>query len=263
VLVVPYMTPAGAAAAAEHGVNWLDLSGNAFIRDEDLYISREGRPNAFRARGRPTSAFAPKSARVARALLSDPSRWWRQKDLAAATRLDDGRISRLVRRLQDQQLLERRGDELRPLDPNLLLDAWADDYRFDRHDAVLGHASGNGIELARALSERLSERGVKHAFTGLPAAWVLDPFARFRLVSLYVDGDPREVAELLDLRRSESGANVQLLGPEDEAVMDDGQGRDGLPIVSPVQAYLDLRHLPERAGEAAEHLRDSGLLWTP
>jgi hypothetical protein len=255
------MTSAGAAAAAEQGVNWLDLSGNACIRDENLYISREGRPNAFRVRGRPASAFAPKSARVARALLADPLRWWRQKDLAAATRLDDGRISRVVGRLQEQQLLERRGDELRPLDPNLFLDAWAEDYRFDRHDAVLGHTSGSGIELARDLSERLSDRDVQHAFTGLPAAWVLDPFARFRLVSAYVEGDPREAADHLELRRNERGANVQLLAADDDAVIDDRYQRDGLPVVSPVQVYLDLRHLPERAPEAAEHLRKSGLVW--
>jgi hypothetical protein len=31
--------------------------------------------------------------------------------------------------------------------------------------------------------------------------------------------------------------------------------------VSPVQVYLDLGHLPERAAEAAAELRDGGELW--
>ena len=30
---------------------------------------------------------------------------------------------------------------------DLLLDAWADAYRFDRHDVVLGHATGSGVDL--------------------------------------------------------------------------------------------------------------------
>jgi hypothetical protein len=262
VLVVPYMTAAGAATAAERGINWLDLSGNAHIRDEGLYIQVQGHPNAFPNRGRPSSPFAPKSARVARTLLAEPTRWWRQKDLVSATGLDDGRISRVVRRLGEEQLLARRDDELRPADPNLLLDAWAEDYRFDHHEVVLGHHSGNGIELARELSAKLTGFGIHHAVTGLPAAWLLDPFARFRLVSIYVTGDPVTVADQLQLRRNERGANVQLLAPADEGVMFGRQILDDIPAVSPVQTYLDLRHLPERAAEAADHLRDRHLLWS-
>jgi hypothetical protein len=261
VLVVPYMTPAGIAAAADRGVNWIDLSGNARIRDQGLYISVQGHPNAFTSPGRPSSPFAPKSSRVARVLLENPARWWRQKDLVPITSLDDGRISRLVRRLDDEKLLVRREDEFRPADPDLLLDAWADDYRFDRHERVLGHASGNGIELAREISSRFAELSVDHALTGLPAAWLVDPFARFRLVSIYVDGDPHDAANDLELRRNERGANVQLLRPDDAGVFFGRRALDGVPVVSPVQTYLDLRHLPERAAEAADHLRDRGLLW--
>jgi len=261
IFVVPYMTSAGAKAAAERRLNWLDLSGNAHIRAEHLYISREGRPNAFPARGRPASAFAPRSARVARVLLAEPARWWRQKDLVPECQLDDGRISKIVRRLDEDRLLERRDSEFRPSDPSLLLDAWADAYRFDHHDVVLGHASGNGIELARELSQRLGSLNVGHALTGLPAAWLLDGFASFRLSTIYVDADPREVADRLELRRNERGANVQLVGPDDDGVFWRGIDVDGVPVASPVQAYLDLLALPERAREAAEHLRGQGLLW--
>ncbi|HXQ00964.1 MAG TPA: hypothetical protein VN845_12990, partial [Solirubrobacteraceae bacterium] len=108
VLVVPHMTPAGARAAEEAGLSWIDLSGNAHIRSEDLYVRVQGRPNLFRSRGRPSSPFAPKSARVTRVLLEDPGRWWRQKELVTATGLDDGSVSRIVRRLDEELLLERR-----------------------------------------------------------------------------------------------------------------------------------------------------------
>ena len=261
-LVVPYMTPAGAKAAAERDLNWMDLSGNARIRDDNLFISVEGRPTQFATRGRPSSPFAPKSSRVARCLLLDPSRWWRQNELAETTRLDDGHVSRIVRRLDSDALLDRDRGRLRPRDPNLLLDAWADDYRFDRHDIVVGHLTGSGIELARAIHDGLNDGAIDHAFTGLPAAWALDRFARFRLNSVYVQGDPRDAAHALGLRRNESGANVQLIGPNDPGVFDGVQNVDDLPCVSPVQAYLDLGHLPERANEAARQLRDDGLLWS-
>jgi hypothetical protein len=137
----------------------------------------------------------------------------------------------------------------------------AQDYRFSGHDILTGHMSGTGIDLARILAGRLESLGIHHAFTGLPAAWALDQFARFRLTTVYVHGDPREAAELPGLRRTTKGANVQLAGPNDEGVFSGEQDVDGLHSVAPVQIYLDLLQLPERAAEAAEHLRAHHLRW--
>ncbi len=260
-LVVPFMTPAGAKAAAERDLNWLDLSGNASIRGENLYVSVQGRPNQFATRGRPASAFAPKSSRVTRTLLLNPEHWWRQKELSEYTDLDAGRVSRVVRRLDDDDLLTRKGSLLRPRDPGLLLDAWADEYRFNRHDIITGHISGSGVGLARTLDDRLHRACVDHAFTGLVAAWALDRFARFRLGSVYVHGDPRAAADAIELRRNERGANVQLIAPDDRGVFDGQREIDNLPCVSPVQVYLDLLALPERASEAAQELRHGGGIW--
>jgi hypothetical protein len=261
VLVVPFMSAAGAATAARAGLNWIDLSGNAHVRAGDLHWIVQGRPDDLRSRGRPSSPFAPRSARLTRTLLLDARRWWVQRDLVAVTGLDDGSVSRIVRRLDDEFLLERRDRELRPRNPDLLLDTWAQDYRFGNHDIVPGHLSGSGIDLARLVAEGLESSGVHYAFTGLPAAWVMDQFARFRLTTVYVVGDPRDAAELLGIRPGAKGANVQLVGPNDSGVFNGEEARSGLRCVAPVQVYLDLLQLPERASEAAEHLRARHLRW--
>jgi len=259
VLVVPYMTVRGARLAAERSLNWIDLSGNAQLRCDQLYISVQGRPNQFASVGRPASPFAPKSSRVARTLLLEPDRWWRQKDLAERTDLDPGRISRVVRALDEHDLLSRDGALVRPRDAAVMLEAWAGDYRFDRHDIVSGHITGSGAELATVVNERLTEAWSGHAFTGLPAAWLLDGFARFRLVSVYVQGDPRRAADAIGMRRNERGANIQLIGPDDRGVFDGATVVDGSPCVSVPQVLLDLGNLPERAVEAADHLRGAGI----
>jgi hypothetical protein len=259
VLVVPYMTPGGERTADSFGINWIDLSGNAHIRADQLYIYVKGKPNRFVRRGRPSSPFAPKSARIARVMLVEPLQWWRQKDLVSATDLNSGQVSRVVKRLLTDRLLEQRENELRPRAPEALLDAWEDEYRFDRHEILRGHVSGSGVELSRDLEERLTQVRGRHAFTGLAAAWALQGFARFRLNSVYVDGDPREIAEQVGMRINDRGANVQLIRPDDAGVFIGARKIEGLQCVAPVQAYLDLRHLPERADEAAGHLRDRGL----
>jgi len=260
-LVVPFMTAGAAKVADEKGVNWIDLAGNARIRHEDLFVFVEGRPNPYRSPGRPSTPFAPKSARITRVMLSDPGRWWRQRDLATETGLDDGSVSRVVRRLVDLALVTRRDREYRPRDPRLLLAAWADEYRLDRHDVVMAHLTGGGVDAARRLEAALRGIGVEHAFTGLSAAWALDHFARFRMTSVYVSGDPRKAVDQLELRRAPQGGNIQLIGPNDAGVFIGSAVHDGLTCVAPVQAYLDLRHLPERAEEAAEHLRSRHLRW--
>ncbi len=260
-LVVPFMTPAGVRTADEHLLNWLDLSGNAHIRTPRMFIHVEGRPNDFPTPGPTASPFAPKSSRVAHQLLLDPERWWRQVDLVKRLALDDGYVSRVIGRLEDERFLEREGKRFRPRDADLLLDAWADDYRFDRHAIVLGHMTDGGVELARKIDARLNDQGIDHAFTGLPAAWTMNGYTRFRLNTVYVKSDPYSAAEAITLRRNDAGANVQIVGPDDDGVFLGREERDQLPVVSAVQVYLDLQHLPERADEGAEELRRVPGLW--
>lgn len=255
VLVVPHMSKAAADAADELGVNWIDLAGNAHIRDEGLYVWVFGRPAVVETRGRPSSPFAVRSARVTRQLLIDPGRWWRQTDLADVADLDAGTVSRVVRRLSDLGLVERRDRAVRPADPGELLDAWAREYRFDHHDAVTVQFSGDGVDVTHELAGRFAEASVRHAFTGFSAAWMLDPFTRFRTVSVFVDGDPRAVAADLALRTIATGGNVELIGPRDAGVFQGATVTDGVHCVSTPQAYLDLQHLPERSAEAAERMR--------
>ena len=192
-------------------------------------------------------------------LLFEPKRWWRRKDLGSTTDLDSGQVSRVVKRLLALGLLEEENQLVRPREPGALLDAWDDEYRFDRHEVLRGHVSGTGVELSHTLETRLAEVSACDAFTGLPAAWVMQGFARFRLNSVYVDADPYRVADEIGLRVNERGANVQLIFPDDLGVFAGARPLESLMCVAPVQAYLDLKHLPERAVEAAAHLRKRGL----
>lgn len=139
---------------------------------------------------------------------------------------------RIVHQLNDELVLERRGPELRRRGAGLLLDACSQDYRFSVHDIISAHVGGDGMEVARTLSRQLDDAEVHHAFTGLPAAWVIDQFARFRLKSVYVNADPRGVADRLKLRQPTRGSNVQLAGPSDVGGFAGEQVHDGTPVSS-------------------------------
>jgi len=257
------MTPAGRRAAEDVGVGWFDLAGNAHLAIPGAaLVEVEGRPRRARPRGRPATAFSQRGSRVSRALLIEPERHWTQKELVAATALAQGTVSRVLARLVDIGLVTR-DDESRysvPA-PGELLDAWRDEYECQRHEILPMHLTGAGVALAREVAGRIEGIDVGHALTGLAAAWLYDGFAQFRVVSVFVDENPYEVAEKIGARMDPRGANVHLIRPADEGVFFGSREVDGPRCVHPVQAYLDLGGLPERADEAAKHLREKWIHW--
>jgi len=264
VVAVPYMGEVGRSLCEQAEVGWLDMSGNGAIAATGLRVRVEGRPNRFKRPGRPADVFAPKSSRVVRWLLMHPDEGWAQRALAQATGVDEGHLSRLVARLEENQFLVR-GDEraVRVRSPNLLLDAWREAYSFDKHEIVKGHIPTRSAEaLLRELASRLSRLGVRYAATGLSAAWLISHFAGFRTMTMYLaHAVADELFGDLGWRPEERGANVWLVVPNDEGVFQGVAEFNEIPCVHPVQVYLDLKGHPERAPEAAERLRAELLTW--
>jgi hypothetical protein len=263
VLAVPFMAEGGRKACQEAGISWLDLSGNADIVAPGLRIYVEGRTNKFKRRGRPSSVFAPKSARVVRTFLLNPGRAFKQRELSQAG-LDEGFVSRIVRKLIADRMVEKGRDGLLRLpDPNVALDAWRDAYDFSKHQIIAGHVSARAsTELVARLSGALRKQRLTFAATGLVAAWLMTSFATFRLTTFFVADEPsEELLHEIGFRAEERGANVWLVVPYDEGVFTGVSDRGGIPCVHPVQAYLDLKGHPERSAEAADEVRRQLLSW--
>jgi hypothetical protein len=264
-VAVPFMGPVGRRRCEDAEVAWLDLSGNARIVAPGIRVLVEGQPNRFKSRGRPSSAFAPKSSRISRWLLMHSGHPLKQRDLAQATDMDEGFTSRIVSRLEEESFVERGQDgEILLRDPDLLLDAWREAYDFSMHQVIPGHmAVRSGEEALHQLATGLQSKGFRYAATGLAAAWLLTKFSGFRLATMYVAERPAsEALESLGFREEKRGANVWLVVPKDQGVFQGADERDGITCVHPVQTYLDLKDQPERAKEAADHLRAELLKWS-
>ena len=261
-LAVPYMGEAGRVYCEQNGVSWLDLSGNARIVAPGIFYQDLGHANRFRRPGRPESAFGPKGSRIARQLLMHPEAQVRQRNLADITGLNEGHVSRIVGKLVDTGLVERVDEGIRVVDADLLLDAWREEYRFNRHTVISGHvAARSGVELVRLLAGKLSEFEVPYAATGLSAAWLWTRHAGFRLSSMYLADIPSDaLMSDLGFREAPRGANTWLVVPNDEGVFHGSSQVEDIRCVHPVQVYLDLQGHPERAEEAADELRSRLLM---
>jgi hypothetical protein len=260
-LVVPYMRPTAREMCAAADVSWLDLSGNANITGQGLRVRIEGRPDAHRRPGRPRSVFSPAATSIAMAFLLNPQRQFTQIELAEETLSNRGTVSRHVGRLAKAGFIisedRGRGASWRVRDPDLMLDAWRAEYDFGMHEVRRGHVPGRGgMALVHLLSEQCREADVFCAMTGLPAAWLLRPFATFRTVTAYVPAPlPQSLLDDIGFLDEPRGANTWLVRPRDDGVLMGSAVTDGIRHVSPVQVYLDLKAQPERADEAAEMLR--------
>ena len=267
-LVVPYMGDAGRALCRVAGIAWLDLSGNAEIATPSLRIRILGESNKYKRSGQPQSLFAPRSARAARVFLLDVQRVWMQAELARVTGLSAGYLSRLLPRYEEAGFIqsEQAGRSLRyrVTNPDALLDTWYADYNFSHHTILRGHvASRGGPELLQELSVALTSQNVEYAATGLAGAWLWEPFAAFRIVTLYLSAWPSHaVLAEIGFHEGARGSNTWLVVPDDAGVFTGAMERDGVRCVSPVQAYLDMKGQSERAEEARAELRRVHLAWS-
>lgn len=257
VLLVPFMGNTGQALCEKAQICWLDLSGNAHLVAPGLRIVIKGNPNKFKRAGRPSTAFAPKSSRLVRWLLMSPPQGFTQRQLSKFTGVDQGFTSRILGKLLDENLLIRSADNrIEVPSKTLLLKAWAEEYRFDKHRIRKGHIPArSGTELTSELTAALQDNNIAHAFTGLAAAWQISGFAAYRLTTVYLSDapSPKTLANI-NFRDDPRGANTWLVTPNDEGVFHGAGTVNGVRCAHPVQIWLDLLFQPERAPEAAEVL---------
>ena len=157
-IVVPFMGQVGRDLCEQSGLSWMDLSGNAKNDAPELRIQSKAAPiDTVTVAGRPTCSH-PRVANP-REFLLQPRHFQTQAELARQTGLDDGYVSKIVRRLEQEEFVEANDDgAVRPRDPKLLLDAWYDAYDFKRHRVLRGHVPArSGDELIEKIAKRFDK----------------------------------------------------------------------------------------------------------
>jgi hypothetical protein len=252
----PFLSEATRGRLREASLNWLDLTGNVrlVLPDPGVFVETEGARKQPAGGERPARSLKGVSAgRIVRALLavSPPVG---VRDLAQRAGIDAGYVSRVLELLNDAALVERgpRG-QVERVDRARLLRRWAADAPLEKRGEQAVFLEPRGLS---ALMERLKSAGVlTYAVTGSLAAQRWAPVAPPRLAQVYVDADLLAAAAKLELRPTESGANVQLIRPRDDAVFEASKaGEDGLTYASPVQVAADLLTSPGRGPAEGEEL---------
>jgi len=256
VIVAPYITVAGAAICREAGVGFVDWAGNCLLRFGPVLVERTGRENPMHEARELRKLFSPKASRILRVLLLWPGRAWKTEALAAEADISFGHVSNVRKALREREWIDESRKGLRLTAPLELLAAWAKEYDPARNERLSCYVRGGVEQIESRLADLADPPKGRFALTGLAAASRLAPYARYGSVSLYASGCADRVKAALNASPAETGPNLLLWTPYDVGVFYGLRRMGGVPIVSAVQTYLDLRGAGGRQEAAAEVLLD-------
>lgn len=254
-IAAPFISEEGAKLCREDKVSYFDLAGNCHIAMGMLYIERTGIPNPFEKNAMAApSLYGTRGERILRTLLTAPKKSWKVAPLAKLTGVSAGTVS-IVRKLLIERDWAQEGPEgLLLTQPEKLLRDWASVWG-RRPVRPVGYFSRQSLEETEAkLAAFAQTQNRDVALTGAAAAWRHAPMTRYQRTQIYWDGKPDELARELEWKKTDTGVNVQVFAPRDRGVFAGMTRIEGVPVVGPVQTFLDLQRDPARGQEAAEHL---------
>ena len=252
IVVAPFISDVAAEILKAEGIGYVDFAGNCRICIDKVYIRKAGQSNPFTEKRDLRSLYSPKAERILRVLMRDPNESWLVKPLAGTAGVSLGQVSNVKKLLDAREWLRSSNSGISLAKPEALLAEWAAAYRFTRNRIENFYAMASVDEIERAIAGKSQGGEPLGTLTAFSAAARLAPAVRYQRVAAYVREPMEAVAEKLDWKRVPSGSNVSLIEPYDEGVLMDSQDRDGIQVVSPLQAYLDLRGNVARGEEAAE-----------
>lgn len=253
VVLARYLSEGTRTRLRDHGVGYLDLTGNAWIvlSEPGLYIETQGASkDPIRSERPARSLRGLKAGRIVRALI-DNKEPPGVRELAARTKIDAGYVSRVLTLLETEALITRVGrGRLESVDWPALLRRWATEAPLESRGDVQTYLDPRGIS---ALSTRLGKSDERYVVTGSLAAAALAPVAPARLATVWIR-DATGAATRLGLRPTDAGANVLLIEPGDDGVFEGATARDDVWYAAPSQVAVDLLTSPGRGPAEGEEL---------
>ncbi|MBS3789210.1 hypothetical protein KGY79_13575 [Candidatus Bipolaricaulota bacterium] len=262
ICVVPYMTKKGKEKCGEYNLSWLDLSGNAHIEEPPIYVHVEGKENRFKQSGRPASVFAPEASKIPLTFLLNPKKSFTVKEIVQEAEVSSGTASRVTRRLESLgfiRKIEKKGRS-KPYElknPFTMLDAWAEDYDFSRHEVTKGAiAETRGGSALSSLKVPLGSLEGEYCLSGPRAAEFYGVSSGSPLTVVYIGSLPSEGAlKRANFVKGKRGSNLWLVEPRTSGVFMGTEDKDGLSVVNQIQLYLDLQSIKaQRSEDLAEEL---------
>jgi hypothetical protein len=277
-VVAPALSPHAQAYCIENGIDFVDMAGNISIQVPGKFtLQRLGRRslerNQLAESSRSLNVFSGRSSRVLRVLLEKPKLWSLTdiaKELVAEAKrvekiycqpldflVSQGLISKVLSSLEEQLWIRRQGSAVLVPEPKRLLVAWAEKYkeRYRRRLRSSFELPNSFADNVSRISERLEDQvSGPYAFTAAAAASLIAPVVELDRVDIFLGNQESEASLRKFEERASRGPKLRFIYPYDAGVFLYSRREGGVPIVSNLQAYLDLYARGGRDLKQADYL---------
>lgn len=256
IFVAPYITSETGKMLLMSKISYMDLSGNCFIFANNVIISSTGKPNKFKEVKERKEYFTKSSigaSSVIRTMLQEPNKKWLVKELANKSGKSIGMTSNVKTFLSEHGWLEEKKRLFSIINTHELLRTWAEQYNSQETIAYQFYS----LDSVPEIEKQITNWNKKHEGSSLlglfSAAARYAPTVRYNKVYAYVlSKDLGSFVQDLSLKKVETGGNVIIYIPNNEAVFIDNRIINNDYVTSPVQTILDLLGVAGRGEEAAE-----------
>lgn len=252
IIIAPFFSDRGREMCERSNIGCVDLSGNAYLEFDGIYINKWGSDNKYKVKRKQQKLLSPKSCWVIRCMLENPGKEWTMQELSNYSSVSLAQIYKVFDGLEAENYIKKRRGGTRLADPSGLLDLVSEKYRYDRQEITGYYTFLKGYDQIFSRLRQLPD--VDYAVTLGAAARLVLPIVRSTDTHVYA-GDPKVLRDALDLEPVEFGGNLYLITPKDNGVLKHIQVIDGVKVVSNLQLYLDLYNYPQRGREQADAIR--------
>jgi hypothetical protein len=253
---------------------FINVPGKMLLQRVGMKPGQETNSSSYR------NPFSGKSSRILRVLLQKPRAWTLTEiaeELATETKRIEcagpsfgvslSLTSRVLRSLEEELLVKRsptqsyrnqavpgrnleeyissaRRSPILVPEPKRLLTLWSREYkdryrRYLRRSFMVPNPFGPGLkEVQQGLDALFKPRC--YAFTGAAAASVTAPFVDVDPIELYISDEAQAENLRASIPRASLGPDLRIIYGFDAGVFLYSSLKDGIPVVSDIQAYLDL-----------------------
>jgi hypothetical protein len=253
ILVAPYITDRGRALCEKSNIGCMDLSGNAYLKFDNVFVNLWGNENQHKTQRKLKSLLSDKSYWVIRSMLTDSKKEWTMQELSNASFVSLAQVYKVLQVLEAENYVDKKRAAIKLTDPSGLLEFVGKNYRYNDQEIVGYYSPFKDYD--QLFSKLRQIQGCDYAVTLGAAAQLVLPVVRSRDIYLYVD-NIEPMKDALRLEPVEFGGNVYLITPRDMGILKNIQTIEGVKVVSNLQLYLDLFNYPQRGREQAEAIRE-------
>ncbi|MDR3669163.1 MAG: type IV toxin-antitoxin system AbiEi family antitoxin [Ignavibacteriaceae bacterium] len=243
----------------QKGINFIDLSGNVYIAEKEIYIEKLQNKNISPDNRKNRSPFSDKASFLIRKLLYDNQKSWGIRELANSIGLDAGFVSRIVRELEKRNYIIKKDSQIKLINSDQVLKDWVENYSPVNNSELKYFSPGKNVKnILEGISKISFENANNpdYALSFQSGANLVYNYSSYDVVHIYVRNvESIDKFKELNLIKVDKGENIIFMLPYyKNSVFFDKQFIKWLWVVSDLQLYLDLYNYPLRGREQAEKI---------